>query len=411
LRYWFFPKILKRECLHLPPGKILIAWLNGTPRFTELVLPLLQELKRENCLVLYGNQNVVPLVPDSVHCISWDQVLSYVEKDWREEYNRCKSEWAFRIKSICREYKLPMGASEDFVCSMMISSQQVSGCIAFLKEAKPAVIVTDYDRNALWSCLVLAAKLVGVPTVTLVHGVIPHDALGFSPALADKIICWGEFEHEKLLAAGEPPEKIIIGGCSRLSRDLSVSESMNSIMSSLDPEKPVVMFMSCPEFHRLELVDSFCAGVQNLELCTGIVRLHPSEKAETYAAIMERYPEIIFFESNQVSLDDSFASSDVVVVGGSSAGSDALVKRRPLVVFDFMTVPSGDTGNIIKFAGCPHARTPEELTEILRRILLEETYRSNLSSMAERYVEKLCNVYGGDAVRMTADIVRQVVNS
>jgi len=99
------------------------------------------------------------------------------------------------------------------------------------------------------------------------------------------------------------------------------------------------------------------------------------------------------------------------VVGGSSAGSDALVKRRPLVVFDFMTVPSGDTGNIIKFAGCPHARTPEELTEILRRILLEETYRSNLSSMAERYVEKLCNVYGGDAVRMTADIVRQVVNS
>ena len=53
--------------------------------------------------------------------------------------------------------------------------------------------------------------------MTLVHGGIDKEATWFSPVLADKIICWGKLDRNKLIAAGERSEKILIGGCPRFS--------------------------------------------------------------------------------------------------------------------------------------------------------------------------------------------------
>ncbi len=407
VRYWLYPRRTVTPSQPLPRGCILVAWLNATQRFTDIVLPVLQELKGEPCTVLCGNPDVAPLVPVGVSCIAWDQVWFYSVKDWRSEYRYCRPEWAARLKSLCRQFEFPAGAFEELAFGLMSASQNVMGCIAFLKAARPAAIVIDYDRNYKWSCLVLAAHLLRIATVTLVHGVMHEDARGYSPVLADKIACWGEFGREKLLAAGEPPEKILISGCPRLSRDLSVAAAQGRMKLSLDPQKPVVMFATSPERQRLELAESFCAAVEELDFCSGVVRLHPSEKRATYGALIEQHPRVRFFENHMATLDEALAAADVVVVHSSGVGSDALVKRRPVVVLDFETKPSGHGGDLVKRAGCPHARTPNELADILRRMFFDEPFRSQLTLAAEHFVESFCRAYGGDSARLIADIARQ----
>ncbi len=241
-KYRLFPRITKNILPPLPKRQILVAWLDKTQRITDLVLPVVQELKDENCCVLSGNQNVASLVPHGVSFISWDQIQSYLVKDWRKEYQRCKTQWAVQLKTICKQYELPAGSFDQLAFVLMISSQQVMACIAFLRTTQPAVILTDYDRNSMWSCLVLSARLLGIPSVTLVHGVMHKDAIGYSPVLADKIICWGESDRSKLINAGEPPEKILIGGCPRLSSDLAISTDDSHIKLSLGLQRPVIMY-------------------------------------------------------------------------------------------------------------------------------------------------------------------------
>ena len=409
VRHYYFPKSINGSLRNHPKGKFLIALLDATPRVTELVLPVLEELNRGDCVVLCGNDNVVPLVPNDVPCIVWNQVLSYVVKDWRLEYRRCKSEWVCRLKSISRKYQLARGAVAELELSLMISSQQVTGCIALLKQTKPAVVITDYDRNAKWSSLVLAAKLLNIPTVTLVHGVMSEGALGFSPVIADTIVCWGEFHQEILLAAGEPPAKIFIGGCPRLSPDLPAFSSNCFKKFSLNPQKPVIIFATSPELQRLQLTEIFCSAVAKLDFVSGMVRLHPSEKLITYQLIIDRYPVIIFFESNQATLDESLALASVVVCRSSGLGSDALVKGVNVVVLDVETEPSGHGGDLIKSAGCPHARTDKELTEIINKIIFDDTFRQQLAIRRKAYVEHFCGAFGKDSAVMTADFIRRQV--
>ena len=102
----------------------------------------------------------------------------------------------------------------------MVASQRVLGCLGFLEAHRPSAILTEYDRNSLWSCLVLAARKLGIPSLTLVHGVIERDAFGFSPVLADHILCWGELDRATLIHAGEASSRVTVAGCPRLSRDL-----------------------------------------------------------------------------------------------------------------------------------------------------------------------------------------------
>ena len=410
LRYWFFPKRNKTPQKLFSKGKILFSLSDATPRLTELVLPILKEFNSEHCVVLCKNDSIIPFIPKNVHSIVWDKVQSYKVKDWRNEYRRCNPEWTVKLKLICHQYELLKGAYEVIKFSLMIYSQQVAGCIAFLEITRPAVIVTDYDRDSNWSCLVLAARLLGVPTVTLVHGNMGEDSIGFSPVLSDKIVSWGVLDREKLIKAGESSDKIIIGGCPRMSRNIFSHRENSRNKLSLDLMKPVVMFVATNEKHNLEFVKLFCHAIEMLGYVSGIVRLHPVEKLASYSAIIDQHHLVKFVENHQVSLDESIASADVVVFHNSGMGSDVLVKRRPLVLLEIDEEPSGLGRDVVTLAGCPHVRTSDELADVLCKILLDNSVREKLVLAAEPYVKSFCYAYGDEAARLTANIIRQLVN-
>jgi hypothetical protein len=407
LQMWLRPRRSDPSGTPLPSGRILVTWNSHTPRFNDMLLPVVGELEKDGCAVVYWSADVASLLPSGVPGVGWGELMTYDVRAWREEYARCRPEWRRRLKSVCARFDLPKATFELLSADLMMASQRVAGCLEFLKRERPAAILTEFDRSNLWACLVLAARSLQIPTTTLVHGVIERGAVGFSLALADTVVCWGKLDREKLLEAGEPAEKIVIGGCPRLSRELGVTKAQGCAKLGVEADKPLVLFATSPGYRHLEVAELFCVGAEALDSTLAMVRLHPSEKPQTYSTIARRHPGVIFSSASQATLDESLAAADVVVACNSGVGSDALLKRRPVVVLNPEATPSGNDHDLVELAGCPHARTSGELATAVQRMLNDHSYRAQNFESSELYVSDFCEAFGLDSARRIASVVRE----
>jgi glycosyltransferase involved in cell wall biosynthesis len=407
LKHFLRPRANLLALPPLAPGRILVTWLIDNFRASELVHPVLEELGPERCVVLCGIPQVLPLVPPEAQVVSWEQAIHFDVAAWRNDYRRCRAAWQRRLRELCGKHHLPRGADGRLAFHLLVASQDVAGCLEFLRAARPAVVLTEYDRNSNWSCVVLAARLLAIPTFTMVHGVVNERAVGYVPFLADKVFCWGEIQRRQFLTAGERRAELLVAGCPRLTRELGVTRATARQRLGLDAEQPVIVLGTTPidEQGRRRLAEVFCAAAGKLPTVSAVVRLHPSERLEQYAPVAKCYPAVRFQENRAATLDEILAAADIVVVPNSGFGSDALVKRRLAVVLDLPGLPLGHGGDLIEQGGCPRARDAEELAAVIDRLLTDEGERRHRFALAERYLEQFCAFFGRDSARRIAAFV------
>ena len=314
---------------------------------------------------------------------------------------------------LSKSFALPQGAVERLSVSLLANSQLAVGCLRFLERSRPAAIVTDYDRGGSSSCLVLAARSLGIAAFSLQHGVMGHNAAGYVPVIADQMYCWGELHRRIMTEAGQDPARLAIGGCPRLTRDLQPEPREVRSRLNIDPSHRVVMLGTSPvaPSQRRLLAAWFCDALRQLDGVSGVVRLHPSERLEFYADFAREHPRVQFMDNAQLSLDESLAATDVVVVQNSGLGSDALVKRRLAVVVEIPDAPMDHGKDLIEQAGCPRAASAEELAVVLRGVLFDEKRRRCHFVAAERYVEDFCACFGQESARRIGAAVLQAVQS
>ena len=186
---------------------------------------------------------------------------------------------------------------------MVSCTQQVAGLQEFLRRAEPAAVVTEYDRNGLWAPLVLSARTLGIPTYTLVHGTLGQRCNGFYPLLADTVFCWGKIDRDKFLAAGVAPERALIGGCPRLTRELGLAAGRSPRRDGPRSEQTG----RAARHGQLSATSPAAYG----ELLPGVppaqdafqavVRLHPVETLAEYAELAAKFPERAVHRQQRIS--------------------------------------------------------------------------------------------------------------
>ena len=409
-RHRILPRIHHRTGAAFSPGRVLVTWSLPSPRYNGLLLPVLERFGAGECAVLHGHDGVAPLVPAGVPHVPYREVMVFDASAWRREYQRCWASWRPTIRDACTRFAFPEGAFELLSLDLMVASQRVLGCLKFLEAHRPSVILTEYDRNQLWSCLVLAARMLGIPTLTLVHGVMGPDAWSFSPVLADHILCWGELDRAKLLKAGEAPSSVTVAGCPRLNRELPGRSLEGRRRLGIEHDGTVVMLATSPESIRFELAETFCKAIEQLPGMSGVVRLHPSEDLASYRTMIARHPSVSFVENRRASMDEALAATDVVVVRASGFGSDALVKRKPVVVLSPDRKPTGHDWDLIELAGCPHAHDSDELAAVLGQMARDTAFRRGHELAAESFVAGFCAAFGNESAGITAAAVRAMAD-
>jgi hypothetical protein len=170
------------------------------------------------------------------------------------------------------------------------------------------------------------------------------------------------------------------------------------------------MLATSPESIRFELAETFCGAIEQLPVMSGVVRLHPSENLASYQPMIARHPSVSFVENKRASLDEALAATDVVVVRASGFGSDALVKRKPVVVLSPDRKPTGHDGDLIELAGCPHAHDSNELAAVLGRMVWDPAFRRGHELAAERFVAGFCAAFGNESADITAAAVRAMAD-
>jgi hypothetical protein len=94
-------------------------------------------------------------------------------------------------------------------------------------------------------------------------------------------------------------------------------------------------------------------------------------------------------------------------VRASGTGSDALVKRKPVVVLSPDLEPTGHDQDLIELAGCPHAHDADELRAVLQRLTQDPASHAEHAIAAERFVAQFCAAFGDESAAITAAAVRE----
>jgi hypothetical protein len=397
----------------IPENRVLVTWIYDNYRQNDLIRPVVEAIGPERCVVLGGEPEVAPLVPGGAAAVCWVDVTQFDAAAWRSDYLKCRPEWHRRLKTWCNKYDLPRGVFDSFAFHMMVASRSVAGCLEFLGRSRPTVVLTEYDRNDHWATLILVARSLGIPTLTMVHGVMGEKAVGFTPVLADKILCWGEMQRRQLIDGGERRAEIVVAGCPRITRELPLSPAEARAKLGLPAEKPVVLLGTTPVSHRecIETAECFCAAMNGVESVSAIVRLHPSERLADYESVAKRYPNVHFGGNADATLDDALAAADIVVVTSSGFGGDALVKRRLAIVLALPNIVLGYGQDLIDQAGCPAATSPESLRKTVQQLLSAGPERRRCEQSREAFVQDFVAYFGEESAKRIAEQVLTARNT
>jgi hypothetical protein len=409
--------LLEPSCTRALPSsfsdRIAFTWMHDRVDYRDLVIPLVDLYGPERSLVIGGMTSMEKALPAGTPFIRWKDIRRAFDKmKWMAEFRKVAIAWLITLARELRNADLSFKYLPLLYYGLISQTQKIMVFERLSDQIRPKAIVTEYDRSALSSCLLLAANRVNIPTITMVHGAsFPYPAYGMYPVIADKVMCWGELQKAQFMDCGVDPDKLYITGCQRLSRDIlsdrsevrkriGVGEDSILVVLPTNPIKPEL---------KLQLASDFCRGIACIENAVGLIRLHPAEAVSEYLTIAREFPEVKILSNDSLTLDESLAAADIVVCHNSGYGSDALIKGRPVIVLDTIDQPLLSTREMIDKAGCPCAGSSAELRQILLELLADGSVRRGSSGKAEAYVHSLCAAFGDDATRNIAAIVDNAV--
>jgi len=389
-------------------GRILHTWIQERPHFRELVLPVVDALGGDRSLVLGRTESMREKLPAGTEFLA----MSDLPKPdgvagWRAEYRRNRPIWRRNLAATLRQLNIDLPLQPNLELAMLRQAQRTASLTLLLDLAQPSAVVTEFDRNSLASCLVLAAKARGIPTFTMMHGTITPP-FGPVPLLADVALCWGERHREQMVELGVEAERLKIVVCQRLTREIHADAAAARQKVGLPLDKPVVLLATNPIENALrrELASVFADGVAKWNKGVGAVRLHPSETLDFYHQQISRYPDLRFLDNSSWSLDEALAAADVLVCHNSGIALDALVKRKSVVILDVLPMSLGVAEELVNQAGCARAGSGDDLAEILARHSDPDQRTAKANPAAERYINHYFAAFGWQAARNIAEYLQ-----
>ncbi len=405
---WRGPRNNKAHA-QLNRGRLLLTWLIDTPRYNDLVLPVIVELEPRQINVIGGAESMRQKLGQEIGFCNWNQMAGVDLRSWRSEYAKCRTAWHRTIRRWLRLHGLPLRIFPHLTYALAVRSFYVSGFFRFLDRVQPSAVLVDSEHNTPWSSLVLAARQRRIPTLQMMHGVI-YPPYGYTPLLSDVALCWGEQQREQMIQLGTAPSRLLVTGCQRLTRTIRSDGQTVRKRLGLPATGPIVMLATgpMPREEWRKFVFTFGEAFQDHPELTTVVRLHAAEQSTSLNEECARYPHLRLLANQDWTVEEAMAVADVVVIQNSGLGNDALVFGRLVVVLDVLATPLSNGQTLVDRAGSPVSRTSAELRQAVDRIFADRAYRQELHRRAEDYVSWFCAAFGSHAAsKVAAEVCRR----
>ncbi|GJM33462.1 MAG: hypothetical protein DHS20C18_24630 [Saprospiraceae bacterium] len=327
-------------------------------------------------------------------------------KEWKQYFRKIEPRFKTIVSSFLKRNKLQSSLYYLLKTELIFQTQSYLAYISIIKELQPKVLVVESDRYSSTVNLVLAAKKLGIISISLMHGIIFKN-FGFTPLLADFILVWGEIQKKILVKAGIDPQKIFVTGAPQLTEGIVVEKVAARSKFSV-PDKMKVALLATnrimPEL-REKLVREFAQAIDLLDNYVGYVKTHPSEDPTFYATIVAQYPKIQVHGTETLGFEESFALADVVCCYSTAYAFDALMKKVPLIIINIDNEHLGYIKHFVDDLNIPLVQNSAELTEVLKRL---ETLEPKKQDSISNYY---CKNYGDVAAKEVIKSINQLINS
>ena len=369
----------------IPPKYGLITSILAKANYLNQVLAVSAELKRNTEIryLLYDSKpsDLNTTIDSTISRISGNGEFA---SEWKKKFKRIEAEvWNTLFD---KDINLTFPERLNFFVLLLTQTQRLYQAIKFLKKNPPDFVLSEYDKNAEMVTVVAAASSLGIPSYSLLHGLITYPE-PYIPIVADRIFVWGDFFKEYLIGKGLPEKFITVTGAPHL----------GPIENDLPLEERVYITLATNPYNQsmmTELADIFCQSINELKKkipkIKGMVRIHHAEDFTAYQCLMERFPEIVFDNGKQFSFIESIRVSRICVTYNSAYGVDSLLSGR-LVVQLAEKVEDSFFCEMVSRTGLKRVANQKELIQYIQKYW----NKSNDISLGAR--KMMCSEFGKQA--------------
>lgn len=265
----------------------------------------------------------------------------------------------------------------------------------FLSEYNFQAVITDYDRYSSNAPFVLAGRALNIPTVSLVHGAT-HPIGHYVPVLAVQLWVWGQ--HHVELFQRYNPQKLDI----RIVGNPKVSQYRKT--NTREIQRIGLGMTLLPDAQREQFVNLFLQGTEGTQR---LIKIHPQDDQTKYHRYQTEDAQILGAED---SAEDFLSQIDVLCVRRSQIGSDALGYAIPIIICDNL---GGDLQNgtvLIREAGCPLVKSPEELQREIKCLADDNRYYEQRCRAQESFFRNLYRYTNAQASKRMKEELRQLTS-
>lgn len=398
-------------------GKPLFAFLYDSPANTNNLLPVFEAARKRGWqpTVLSGHRvdleakglsNHAPLVGINelmalIAAKEWLAALTGARKHYKaiaEEFERQGLPWAAEVKrdsvAIIHELALAMVAT--------------CGLRRLYSEWEPSFVISTAN---LWpfDCAVYdEARRLGIPSFIIQHGVTNHY---WWPFAASKMLLWGKRFENELIEFGAGADQLSVCGMPAADPIFSRHQHSAASQTSKSASSMVVLSHTHARATNPQLYEKFHALFQAIVIATPSiqwsVKLHPNEDDSFYRSLLNRRPTNFRVLPKSMPLEEAVTGADLACTLYSTSGFEAMMMRRPLVVFDLDPIIH-EYAWWPKFGGGIYVNNLETMLDFAGKASSNPLYLADLVTRQDWFLEQNFANHGRAADCML-DTVEEVV--
>lgn len=415
-------KIDKKIGVYFPPKKfhnqpeskraLVIRAFRNTSAF-----PVLSAMKNDGWNVLFASWNEKLEEPVKKIGIPYIDIKNF----YRRMYYSTVSKHQNQIETILRKidcylpgrllakisgFPLEVDAKDLLLRNIVQVRTNIDIYMDLIEQFRPDAVVLFNENSMPGRTMANVARANNVCSVSIQHGLF----IGYvyRRLATDKMIVWGEIPKKFWLDRGCSEDQVISAGA--FSHENWSTGLGNKYLRDRNNRHRVLFLGQNPaafisQSTHKKTIKAIFDSVQKMSQYDFIIRPHPREYVlpyhEAYNELLEKSNVVI---NNDGSVEDAIRDCDLVVTIFSTAGLEAMLLRRPVIVIDL----SGDFPLAPYISAAKLVRDPLSLPAAIHEVLENPVFCHELIDSGDRYCEGYLGPRDGQASTRAARVIQDL---
>jgi hypothetical protein len=256
----------------------------------------------------------------------------------------------------------------------------------------------------------LVAAQVGTPSISIQHGL--YIGYAYRKLATDKVIVWGTEPKKFWEQRGCKPEQVMNVGSFAHEKWRVLIEKNCTVFS--DGRRPQILFLGqnpaafiSAQTHR-KTINAVFRAIQALPEYDFMIKPHPAENPEPYHAAYNQLVSNVNVKIRETgSVEDVILESDLVITVFSTAGLEAMLLGKPVIVLNLSQEPS--MAPYVPAAEL--VESAELLPGAIQRIIEDTEHQQSLISAGKKYADEYFGILDGHAADRAIRIIQNLAES